>query len=144
MDRTFRARITAGQYLFVGLVGALTVYTLWNKYVILALLSMLLLVVLIEKLIRTTYTVNDEEDLVLYYGRFLPGKLIWAEHIMNVQSVTYRICGKYVLYHYLQVNYSGKHVKVYPVNEEGFIREMKKLAVYFDGGKHIIHPSDSQ
>lgn len=144
MNRTFRARITAGQYLFVGLVGALTFYTLWNKYVILALLSMLLLVVLIEKLIHTTYTVNDEEDLVLYYGRFLPGKLIWAEHITNVQSVTYRIFGKYVLYHCLQVNYSGKHAKVYPVNEEEFIREMKKLAIYFDGGIRIIHPSDSQ
>ena len=47
-----------GQYLFLILIGILAVYMLWYKSPFLAAIFMLWLVVIIEKLIHTTYTVR--------------------------------------------------------------------------------------
>ncbi|KAA5376951.1 ABC transporter, partial [Phocaeicola dorei] len=57
MNRIFHARIAMGQYLFLILIGILAVYMLWYKSPFLAAIFMLWLVVIIEKLIHTTYTV---------------------------------------------------------------------------------------
>jgi uncharacterized membrane protein YecN with MAPEG domain len=43
MNRIFHARIAAGQYLFVALAGAIAVYGLWEKQILIAVLFMLLL-----------------------------------------------------------------------------------------------------
>ena len=66
MNRIFHARIAAGQYLFVALAGVIAVYGLWEKQILIAVLFMLLLVVSIEKLIHTTYTVTADG---YYVGR---------------------------------------------------------------------------
>ena len=71
MNRIFHARIAAGQYLFVILAGTIAVYGLWEKNILVAVLFMLLLVVSIEKLIHTTYTVTTDNKLSLFFGRFL-------------------------------------------------------------------------
>lgn len=60
MNRIFHARIAMGQYLFLILIGILTVYMLWSKLSLPAALFMLWLVVIIEKLIHTTYTVTPD------------------------------------------------------------------------------------
>ena len=70
MNRIFHARIAAGQYLFVALAGAIAVYGLWEKRILIAVLFMLLLVVSIEKLIHTTYTITADNRLLLFFGRF--------------------------------------------------------------------------
>ena len=48
MNRIFHARIAVGQYLFIILAGAMAVYGLWEKNILIAVLFMLLLVVSIE------------------------------------------------------------------------------------------------
>ena len=40
MNRIFHARIAAGQYLFVALAGAIAVYGLWEKQILIAVLFM--------------------------------------------------------------------------------------------------------
>ena len=60
MNRIFHARIAAGQYLFVALAGAIAVYGLWEKQILIAVLFMLLLVVSIEKLIHTPLSFLEE------------------------------------------------------------------------------------
>ena len=74
MNRIFHARIAAGQYLFVALAGVIAVYGLWEKQILIAVLFMLLLVVSIEKLIHTTYTVTADNKLLLFFGRFSRGE----------------------------------------------------------------------
>ncbi len=64
MNRIFHARIAMGQYLFLILIGILAVYMLWYKSPFLAAIFMLWLVVIIEKLIHTTYTVTPDGKLV--------------------------------------------------------------------------------
>ena len=73
MNRIFHARIAVGQYLFIILAGAMAVYGLWEKNILIAVLFMLLLVVSIEKLIHTTYTVTADNRLLLFFGRFSRG-----------------------------------------------------------------------
>lgn len=70
MNRIFHARIAMGQYLFLILIGILAVYMLWYKSPFLAAIFMLWLVVIIEKLIHTTYTARREVGAVL--RPFLP------------------------------------------------------------------------
>ena len=74
MNRIFHARIAMGQYLFLILIGILAVYMLWYKSPFLAAIFMLWLVVIIEKLIHTTYTVTPDGKLVLSFGRFSRSK----------------------------------------------------------------------
>ena len=60
MNRIFHARIAVGQFLFLALISGLAIYMLWDKYVLPAALFMLWLIVVIEKLIHTTYTVTPD------------------------------------------------------------------------------------
>lgn len=88
MNRIFHARIAAGQYLFVALAGAIAVYGLWEKQILIAVLFMLLLVVSIEKLIHTTYTVTADNKLLLFFGRFSRGKEILLKDITSVERTS--------------------------------------------------------
>ena len=71
MNRIFHARIALGQYLFLFLVAGMTIWALWNRHILLALLMVAILIVSIEKLIHTTYTITSDGNLVLYHGRFM-------------------------------------------------------------------------
>ena len=106
MNRIFHARIAMGQYLFLILIGILAVYMLWYKSPFLAAIFMLWLVVIIEKLIHTTYTVTPDGKLVLSFGRFCRSKEIL----------------RYVLVKYGE----GKCAVLLPVKEEEFIRLLEE------------------
>ena len=70
MNRIFHARVAIGQYLFLLLATAVTLHEMWMRHAVLTVLFMLLLVVAIERLIHTTYTLTADGRLVLYFGRF--------------------------------------------------------------------------
>lgn len=88
MNRIFHARIAMGQYLFLILIGILAVYMLWYKSPFLAAIFMLWLVVIIEKLIHTTYTVTPDGKLVLSFGRFSRSKEILMKDITSVERAS--------------------------------------------------------
>ena len=90
MNRIFHARIAMGQYLFLILIGILAVYMLWYKSPFLAAIFMLWLVVIIEKLIHTTYTVTPDGKLVLSFGRFSRSKEILMKDITSVERASSR------------------------------------------------------
>lgn len=52
----------------------MAVYGLWEKNILIAVLFMLLLVVSIEKLIHTTYTVTADNRLLLFSVVFRVGE----------------------------------------------------------------------
>lgn len=126
MNRTFHARITVYQYLLLGLMGILTLCLLWYKFVLPAVFFMLCLIVYIEKLIHTTYTLTPDGKLQLHFGRFLRGKEISVRDITSVDSVTHGLGNKFIWYRFLRVYYAGKSADVFPVNEAEFIRLLKE------------------
>ena len=65
MERIFHARVRFGQMAFLLLFTGLAVYFLWMKLVVLAVLFMLAMVVLVEKLVHTPYTLTSDGKLLL-------------------------------------------------------------------------------
>lgn len=127
MNRIFHARIAAGQYLFVVLAGAMAVYGLWEKHILVAVLFMLLLVVSIEKLIHTTYTVTTDDRLLLSFGRFSRGREILLKDITSVERTSSMRIGKFAVMRYVLVRYGkDKCAVLLPVKEEEFIRLLEE------------------
>ncbi len=127
MNRIFHARIAMGQYLFLILIGILTVYMLWSKLSLPAALFMLWLVVIIEKLIHTTYTVTPDGKLMLSFGRFSRSKEILIKDIASVERASSMQIGRFAVIRYVLVKYGeGKCAVLLPVKEEEFIRLLEE------------------
>ncbi len=127
MNRLFHARIVAGQYIALGLMTFITVWGFWHKELLSAVLFMLLLVVCIEKLIHTTYTLTSDGRLLLYRGRFMRSKEILIKEIVLVEQTSSMKIGRWAVMHYVLVRHgAGRCEVVTPVNEEAFIRALKK------------------
>ena len=126
MNRIFHARITIGQYLFLFLVAAMTIWALWDKHIVLALLMVAILIVSIEKLIHTTYTITSDGELVLYYGRFMKGKTIPVAELTGVeQSCQIRLFG-FGLMRCVLVHHGNRTEALMPVKENEFIALINK------------------
>ena len=127
MNRIFHARIAAGQYLFIILAGALAVYGLWEKHILIAILFMLLLIVSIEKLIHTTYTITTDNKLLLFFGRFSRSKEILLKDITSVERASSMQVGKFAVMRYVLIKYGeGKCVALLPVKENEFLRLLEE------------------
>lgn len=127
MNRIFHARIARGQYLFLVLAGTLTLYNLWEKQIILAVIFMLLLVVNIEKLIHTTYTITSDGKLILFFGRFSRSKEILLKDITSVERACSMKIGKFAIMHYVLIKYGkDKYKGLLPVKEKEFIRLLEE------------------
>ncbi len=126
MNRIFHARIALGQYLFLFLVAGMTVWALWDKHILLALIMAAILIVSIEKLIHTTYTITSDCNLVLYYGRFIKGKTIPLQEVTKVEQVYgIRLFGVGLMRCVL-VHHGNKTEALMPVKEEEFIDVINK------------------
>lgn len=126
MNRIFHARIAIGQYLFLLLVTGVAIWALWDKQIVLAVLMVILLVLGIEKLIHTTYTLTSDGNLVLYYGRFMKGKTISLQEITEVEPVCQMRLFGVGLMRCVLVHHGNKTEALMPVKEKEFIDEINK------------------
>lgn len=121
MNRIFQARITLGQYLFLLLVTGMTFWALWTKNIGLALMMVIVLLLSIEKLIHTTYTITGDGSLVLYYGRFMQGKTIPLGDITKVESAYSMSIFGFKLMRCVLVHHNQKTEALMPVKEKEFV-----------------------
>jgi hypothetical protein len=126
MNRIFHARIAIGQYLFLLLVTGVAIWALWDKHIVLAVLMVILLVLSIEKLIHTTYTLTSDGHLVLYYGRFMKGKTISLQEVTGVERVCQIRLFGVGLMRCVLVHHGNKTEALMPVKEEEFIEVINK------------------
>lgn len=128
MNRIFHARIAVGQYLFLIMIAALAVFGLWEKHIFVAVIAMLWLVISIERLIHTTYTITPDGKLVLFFGRFSRGKEILLKDITSVERASSMQIGRFAVMRYVLVKYGarGKCEALLPVKEEEFILLINK------------------
>lgn len=82
MNRIFHARIAIGQYLFLVLTTIIVIYAMWMQHAVMAVLFMLLLVIAIERLIHTTYTLTTDDRLLLFTDAFPFGGNIPERHYL--------------------------------------------------------------
>lgn len=101
MNRIFHARIAIGQYLFLVLTTIIVVYAMWMQHAVMAILFMLLLVIAIERLIHTTYTLTTDDKLLLFYGRFSRSEEISLKDIISVERASSMKIGRFAVMRYV-------------------------------------------
>ena len=124
MNKIFHARIAVAEYLFLALITISAVYQLWVKSAIWAVPLLVLIIILIERFIHTTYTITTDGKLILYFGRFTRSKEILLKDIISIERATTMKIGRFALMRYVVVKYGaqGKCAVLLPVKEDAFIK----------------------
>lgn len=109
------------------MIAFLTVFLLWDQYALPAAIGMIWLIILIEKLIHTTYTITPDGKLMLYFGRFSRKREILIKDIVSVERGSSMQVGRFALLRYVLVKCgNGKHEALLPVKEGEFIRLLEE------------------
>ena len=126
MNRIFHARIAVGQYLFLVLATIIVIYAMWMQHAVMAILFMLLLIIAIERLIHTMYTLTTDGRLLLFYGRFSRSEEILLKDIISVERASSMKIGRFAVMRYVLVKYGtkGKCAVLLPVKEDLFIKTL--------------------
>lgn len=114
-------------YLFLAVVAVGVCFSFLHRMGLCAAATLLLLVVAVERIIHTTYTVTADGRLVVSYGRFSRPLSIPLSALRRVERYRRLRMGSRCLFSYLLVVYGEeKHVAVMPTDEEAFVAELKR------------------
>ena len=110
MNRIFHARIAWYQYFLLVVLTVNAVGALWCKYILVAVLFMLMLIVVIEQIIHTTYTLTTNGDLEVSRGRFIRKKIIPLSEITAVRKYHSMKFGRFSVTDYILIEYGKREV----------------------------------
>jgi hypothetical protein len=110
------------------LLGVISFFFLWEKMIIPAACCMALLVFLIERFLRTTYTITTDGRLIISPGRFFGSRTIRLDDITFVEKrKSVSILG-FSLLHYVMIGYgAGRYMSLVPQKEMEFMTALKEL-----------------
>jgi hypothetical protein len=123
-NRTFHKPVSAAYIMLVCSLSMLSMHFFWRHTGVNPLLGLalaVLAVIVIERMIHTTYTFTAEGCLVVERGRFSRRLHIRVDEIVSVKRMK-RPFVRYILIEYG----AGRQVAVQPDNELGFLDEIKK------------------
>ena len=127
MNRIFHARIAWYQYFLLVVLTVNVVGALWCKYILPAVLLILMLIVVIEQIIHTVYTVTPDGILEISTGRFIHKKVIPISEITAIRKCHSMKFGRFSVTEYVLIEYGkGKFVSVMPVKEREFVELLEK------------------
>ena len=127
MNRIFHARIAWYQYFLLVVLTVNVVGALWCKYILPAVLLILMLIVVIEQIIHTVYTVTPDGILEISTGRFIRKKVIPISEITAIRKCHSMKFGRFSVTEYVLIEYGkGKFVSVMPVKERAFVELLEK------------------
>ena len=127
MNRIFHARIAWYQYFLLVVLTVNVVGALWCKYILPAVLLILMLIVVIEQIIHTIYTVTPDGILEISTGRFIRKKVIPISEITAIRKCHSMKIGRFSVTEYVLIEYGkGKFVSVMPVKEREFVELLEK------------------
>ena len=127
MNRIFHARIAWYQYFLLVVLTVNVVGALWCKYILPAALLILMLIVVIEQIIHTVYTVTPDGILEISTGRFIRKKVIPISEITAIRKCHSMKFGRFSVTEYVLIEYGkGKFVSVMPVKEREFVELLEK------------------
>ena len=127
MNRIFHARIAWYQYFLLVVLTVNVVGALWCKYILPAVLLILMLIVVIEQIIHTVYTVTPDGILEISTGRFIRKKVIPISEITALRKCHSMKFGRFSVTEYVLIEYrKGKFVSVMPVKEREFVELLEK------------------
>lgn len=128
MNRIFHARIPWYVVFFLIMLTFVLISALWVKHVLSGIAITLFLIITIERIIHTTYTITTDEKLVVSRGRFSPRVVISLSNITRIEKFRSMNFGKLHLLEYVVVYYGdNKSVTVHPVKESEFVERIKRV-----------------
>ena len=126
MERTFHQQFTMANKCGITVFSLLALYLLWQKAALTGLFVAVIVVLMIERMIHTTYTftVSERSEVLrIDRGRFSRPTVIAVNEIVRCTLMK----TAFGLSHYLLIEYGGRRmVSVTPDNSEAFIAELKK------------------
>ena len=87
MQRLFHAKIQFQSWVLLIAVLFVFAYSAWHKQPIILLLSLILLIVMIDRMIHTTYTISDTH-LIIHTGKFSKDQLIPLENLIRLEKIS--------------------------------------------------------
>ena len=127
MNRIFHARIAWYQYFLLVVLTVNVVGALWCKYILPAVLLILMLIVVIEQIIHTVYTVTPDGILEISTGRFIRKKVSPISESTAIRKCHSMKFGRFSVTEYVLIEYGkGKFVSVMPVKEREFVELLEK------------------
>ena len=127
MNRTFHARIAWYQYFLLVVLTVNVAGALWCKYILPAVLLILMLIIVIEQIIHTVYTITPDGILEISTGRFIRKKVIPVSGITAIKKCHSMKFGRFSVTEYVLIEYGkGKFVSVMPVKEREFVGLLEK------------------
>lgn len=132
MNRTFHSRIRWDQLFLTLIITAICFYMVWVKQSILATLLAIALIVLIERIIHTTYTLTSDNKLILKRGRFSKIKVIDLDLIKDIELKSTTKFGSFYLTSYVLILCKPKeYIAITPANPERFIETIIKRKEHY-------------
>lgn len=130
MNRQFHAKISLRHYTLLAALLSVALYFTWHtellarQWIGMVLgIVLVLMVVLVEKIINTHYTVTTDTKLLIHEGRFAKDKTVDILSIDRIDRINrLRILGKPLITYLIIVMTDGKEHCVMPKNEEDFIK----------------------
>ncbi len=130
MNRIFHARQPWHTLLLLTILTAATLWAFWVKLILPASITLLLVVVLIERIIHTTYTITTDGQLVVCHGRFSPIRKIALTDIRRIEKVRSNNFGKWHLADFLVIYYGTapeRSISLIPAKELEFVTHIQKM-----------------
>ena len=124
MNRLFNAKIEPGSFLLLALVLAATVFLMWtSRNGIVIMVMLLLMVVMIERVIHTNYTVTHDGKLIIHTGRFSKDKMVELSQVKGVERMA-GMCmfGKALRTFVVIECFDGRVFSLIPREEEKFLK----------------------
>jgi hypothetical protein len=126
MNKIYHQRFTLAMKMFITIVTLLAVYLFWFRsmvHAIIGLIVVVFLVLLIDRVVRTTYTITSDGRIIVDRGRFTAKIQFPINEIVKVSHLK----TQFKLSQYILIEYgAGKTVSLQPENEKGFIDELNK------------------
>lgn len=134
MNRQFHAKVSFGSYVLLAAMLSVAIYLIWQTaYLtkqwcgILITADLLIMVIIIERIINTTYTVTHDNRLVIHNGRFSKDIILSLDDIDRIDRInSMRIGGKALRTTLVIVMNDKTEHYIYPRNEEDFVQFLIK------------------
>lgn len=130
MNRQFQAKASFRHYALLAVLLSVAIYFAWHTESLtrqwsgaLIAITLLAMVIIVEKIIHSTYTITKQHTLVIHKGRFSKDKIIPLDDIDRIDRINRnRIGGKPMLTYLVIVLKDSTEYYINPKNEEDFIK----------------------
>ena len=126
MNRLFNAKVEPGSWVLLLAVLVVTAFLMWtSRNGVVICIMLLLLVVLVERIIHTNYTVTSEGKLIVHSGRFSKDKTIDLAQVRSVKRMAaMRIFGREFRSFVVIECTDGRVLSLIPREEEKFMKHV--------------------